>query len=138
VKAKTDAVSKAKKKAYDRAGYQSRKPQAAAAGRAYYVSHRAETLARTKAYRRDHPLQWMLCRSRERAKRDGLEFNITEDDLKPIPTHCPILGLELEYYGRLKTGDRNRSASLDQIIAGRGYVKGNVAIISYMRRAYAQ
>ena len=45
------------------------------------------------------------------------------------PTHCPVLGLELDYTGT----DPVRGWSIDQIRPGAGYIPGNVAIIS--RRA---
>ena len=44
-----------------------------------------------------------------------------------IPTHCPILGIEL------KSGGRNNpnAPSLDRLIPEKGYVKGDVYWISF-------
>lgn len=44
------------------------------------------------------------------------------------PTHCPILGIELDYFNVFR---QENSPSFDQINPNKGYVKGNVAIISY-------
>ena len=50
-----------------------------------------------------------------------------------IPTHCPILGLELDYDGKgIGSWVRGEnSPSLDQIIPSQGYVLKNVQIISW-------
>lgn len=59
----------------------------------------------------------------------GLEFSLTEADLV-IPTHCPILGIELAYnFGKGRA--LANSFSLDRIDNTKGYVPGNVAVISW-------
>ena len=60
----------------------------------------------------------------------GLEYNLTVEDLGELPTHCPVLGLELVYPGAGQ-GRLPESASLDRLDSSKGYVKGNVAIISW-------
>lgn len=45
------------------------------------------------------------------------------------PTHCPILGMELNYYALSTRVEA--SPSFDQIIPGKGYIPGNVQIISW-------
>jgi hypothetical protein len=68
----------------------------------------------------------MYHNAKGRARRAGLPFNLTRDDIK-IPTHCPILGTELtQGAGRMLL----TSPSLDKIIPEKGYIKGNIAIIS--------
>tara|TARA_B110000858_G_scaffold22778_1_gene22983 strand:- start:803 stop:1210 length:408 start_codon:yes stop_codon:yes gene_type:complete len=61
------------------------------------------------------------------AKQRGLEHTITKDDVV-IPTHCPLLGVELVY----------GNTSLDRIDNTKGYVPGNVEVLSsqanYMKR----
>lgn len=69
-----------------------------------------------------------LARAKTRARKVGRAATITVADLRPFPTHCPILGLELDYGG--PPGGLN-TASLDRIDNRVGYVPGNVAIISY-------
>ena len=61
------------------------------------------------------------------ANRLGWEWNLHFGDLD-WPTHCPILGLELDYFAE---GRQENSPSFDQIDAGKGYVTGNVQVISW-------
>lgn len=68
--------------------------------------------------------------ARKRAKEFGVAFNLTKEYLMTIlPSHCPVLGLELAYVNDAKAPLRN-SPSLDRIIPHLGYVQGNVAVIS--------
>lgn len=68
----------------------------------------------------------MLSASRTRAKKQGVPFAITIDDIV-IPDVCPVLGIKLEWNeGRAMPN----SPSLDKIIPHIGYVKGNIAVIS--------
>jgi hypothetical protein len=59
----------------------------------------------------------MLSRAKYRAKQKGLDFNITKEDIV-IPDICPLLGTPM------------KSPSLDRIIPEKGYIKGNVWVIS--------
>lgn len=45
-----------------------------------------------------------------------------------FPTHCPILGMKLDYSGNLR---KENSPSFDRINPKKGYVKGNVLICSW-------
>lgn len=60
------------------------------------------------------------------AKKKGIVFDLVFEDLLPLPTHCPIFGIELDYTGN----NIKNSPSIDRIIPEKGYVKGNVMIIS--------
>jgi hypothetical protein len=74
------------------------------------------------------PTETILIRSaRYRARRDGYEFTITEADIV-IPSRCPILDIELV---RGKGHSHEASPSLDKIDPERGYVPGNIQVISY-------
>jgi hypothetical protein len=66
--------------------------------------------------------------NRKNVVKGRLDFDICVDDLK-IPTHCPILGIELTFGKGIKV--RETAATLDRIDSSKGYVKGNVQIISY-------
>lgn len=60
----------------------------------------------------------------------GLGFDLTPQDLEPLPDFCPVLGLELIYSGSLR--DRGGSgATVDRKDSRLGYVKGNVWVISF-------
>jgi hypothetical protein len=87
---------------------------------------------RQRSRRRENwPYQlWNLAKQRAKAK--GLEFTITPDDIV-IPERCPILGVVLER--NTGYGPSPRSPSLDRIEATKGYVSGNVAVISYRANA---
>ena len=65
--------------------------------------------------------------AKSRANKKHREFSIELDDIR-IPERCPILGIEI-------SGDRKSwsAASLDRIDSDKGYVKGNVMVVS--RRA---
>jgi hypothetical protein len=65
--------------------------------------------------------------AKNRAKHKKIEFSISLSDIV-LPTHCPILGIPL------KVGDggpSDNSPSLDRIDVSKGYVKGNIEVISY-------
>jgi hypothetical protein len=82
--------------------------------------------ARQTADRDKYPERYLLYQARKRAKRDGLPFNITLEDIV-IPRFCPILGIPLfRGVGRMC----DNSPSLDQFHAGKGYIKGYVPVIS--------
>jgi hypothetical protein len=69
----------------------------------------------------------MLDRSKSRAKKKGFEHNITLDDIN-IPEFCPLLGIPL-FAGQNSVCPN--SPTLDRIDSAKGYVKGNVWVISY-------
>ena len=79
--------------------------------------------------RRQDPFAYLLLELGRNAKKRGHEFNLTREDFAVLPTHCPVLGVELDYSG---SGKPN-AASIDRSDSTRGYVRGNVVIMS--RRA---
>lgn len=64
-------------------------------------------------------------RARRRARDSGLRFTIRPEDIA-VPSVCPALGI------RITLGKQRSSASpsLDRIIPSRGYVRGNIRVIS--------
>lgn len=66
-------------------------------------------------------------RKKQNAQRTGWTWDISFGEID-WPTHCPILGIELDYF--LDTRAEN-SPSFDQIKPGKGYVSGNVQVISW-------
>lgn len=83
-------------------------------------------LQRRKSYRNLTPEKKILAGLKNRAKRKGLEFNITEKDIK-IPKICPYLKTEFQL------GVKNNyqySYSIDRIDNSKGYIKNNIEIIS--------
>lgn len=81
-----------------------------------------------KEWRRKHYAVQILNQARCRAKKKGLPFNITKEDIV-LPKHCPVLGIELKRHEG-QSGWHDDSYSLDRIDNSKGYIKGNVRIIS--------
>lgn len=64
----------------------------------------------------------MLSRCKSRSKLNNLEFNLTEDDII-IPNVCPVLHVPFD-----NTPDY--TPSVDRIDPSKGYIKGNIQIMS--------
>jgi len=84
---------------------------------------------RAKSWERSDPNRTLFTRTKIRATRNGMDFNLTPEDVV-IPTVCPVLGIELRHnYG--KNGPTDNSPTVDRIDNSKGYVKGNVIIVSF-------
>lgn len=81
-----------------------------------------------KVYRRNNFKRCLLATAKRSARIKGLEFNITADDIQ-FYILCPYLRIPLVYDGA--TGRTDNSASLDRIDSTKGYISGNVEIISW-------
>lgn len=81
---------------------------------------------RRQLHRRD-PRKVMLNHARQRAKEKNIEFNIEISDVI-IPVNCPLLNIPI-FVSDVKLGPN--SPSLDRIDSTKGYVKGNVMVISF-------
>lgn len=104
------ACSKEKdKRRWDTPGYKERK----------YAQHRKWLDANREAT--------MIHNTRATAKEKNLEHDITKEDIY-IPEYCPILGLKLEFSGN---GYADNAPSVDRIDNTKGYIKGNVQVISW-------
>ena len=68
--------------------------------------------------------------TRNSAKERGLEHTIRPHDIV-IPEFCPVLGIKLRECKGDGTGFKDDLASLDRLDSSRGYVPGNVRIISW-------
>lgn len=67
------------------------------------------------------------------SKRRNICFNLKYTDFE-LPEYCPILGLKLEY-GSSGNGNNPNHATLDRIDNKKGYIPGNVMIISRLANA---
>jgi len=74
----------------------------------------------------------MWIKAKARAATAGMPFDIELSDIV-IPTHCPYLGIELKVSmsGERYSSGKPDSPSLDRIDSSKGYVKGNVEVISF-------
>ena len=98
-----------------------------------YREHKYEDYALHMGQERmNKPDRFLLSRAKSRAKKKGLEFNIDITDID-VPIICPILGIPIikEYKKGTKGGPSPNSPSLDRIDNSKGYVKGNVRVISH-------
>ena len=95
--------------------------------RSYYQrnKHKWPTPEERRAYRKTWPsiIQNLVDRARHRSKRDNREFNITKADIV-IPEKCPILN------EKFIPGHKHLGPSLDRVDNSKGYVKGNIRVIS--------
>ncbi len=81
----------------------------------------------TKNSRRS-PCATKFANWKARAVREGSEFTLTAEDV-PWVTHCPILGIELDWSLCHGDGIKKDSPTLDRIDNSKGYVVGNVMVI---------
>ena len=72
----------------------------------------------------------MIARAKSRAKIKHIEFNIEISDIM-IPDVCPILGIPL-LGNSGKSGGKINSPALDRIDCKKGYIKGNIRVISHL------
>jgi hypothetical protein len=90
------------------------------------------TLMKAKYF--NNPIPQMLSNAKIRAKQKGVNFNLTTKYLKkifPKDNKCPITGLNFQFgYKNKEKINKNNSPSLDRIIPSKGYVEGNVIVIS--------
>ena len=64
---------------------------------------------------------WLVAKSRAKSK--NLPFNIELTDIV-VPDRCPVFGTEWDF-------DRKEGTpSLDKIAPSKGYVKGNIVVVS--------
>lgn len=86
-------------------------------------------ILKTKAreYRKSNLEKGLFKNAYYRALKGGLEFNIALEDIT-IPDICPVLNIPI--YRRGASVCKN-SPTLDRIDPNKGYVKGNIAVISH-------
>ena len=72
----------------------------------------------------------MFRRAKSRAKERKFDFDLEKSDIV-IPEFCPILGIKLEHH-KGRSGGEHNSPALDRIDNNKGYIKGNVIVISHL------
>lgn len=88
-------------------------------------------LEKKRIYKREYNLKnpeaKLVWNSKNRAKKKGFDFNIDVSDII-LPEFCPLIGIPLYSKGGVII---DNSPSLDRIDSKKGYVKGNVWVISH-------
>jgi hypothetical protein len=93
-----------------------------------YILNKEIKNEQVREYRKTNPLTILLKSARYRANKKGIAFNLTKEDLV-VPKVCPLLGIKLE--SQIGKGyAKDNSPTLDRLDPSKGYVKGNVWIIS--------
>lgn len=93
--------------------------------RRWYLKNKRKVLLAGRKWRKKNPERQMVLSAKHRAKKLGLPFSITHEDIF-IPKRCPVFGMLL----KRKPGKLcDASPSLDRIRPHRGYVQGNVRVI---------
>jgi len=86
---------------------------------------------RVRDWHRDNPQRSYVLAAKKRARIAGLPFNLEDCDIV-FPDLCPALGIPI--YLEHTDGPRRRTdntPSLDRLVPDKGYVRGNVRIISW-------
>ncbi len=78
-------------------------------------------------WRLNNPEKQLVITAKSIAKRFNIAFDISHKDIS-IPEECPYLKIPLEYV--VGDGYRENAPSIDRIDNSKGYVKGNVEVIS--------
>lgn len=88
-----------------------------------YFRKRYTTEGRRTSYRKYMEAE-LLNKAKHRASKKNLEFNLTIEDIV-IPEKCPVFGENI-----VRDVNNPMSPSLDRVDNTKGYIKGNVKIIS--------
>ena len=91
-----------------------------------FPEYREKLLEQKRLETRRHKAKYMLNRVKRKAEKLGYEFNLELEDII-IPDKCPILEVPLVMGTK---DDYEYSPSLDRIDNSKGYIKGNIQVIS--------
>jgi len=106
--------------------------------RQYRLENGDQVRRKEREYYQNYPGKLLLKCARQRARRFGLPFTITLEDIVkiiPLDGQCPITKEPFER-GVGKVGQR--SMTLDRINPTLGYVPGNIAVISHLANTMKQ
>lgn len=115
-----------KEREYKRYWCSKNKDKVSASNKRYRDSHLDKETERQAIYRKTITTQKRLFNiAKHRAKKKNIIFSINVSDVV-IPEKCPLLGIDIV------PGDRKfgSSPSLDRIDCSKGYIPGNVWVIS--------
>ena len=87
-----------------------------------YSKENYSTEKRRKQYRENIESE-LLNHAKNRAKKKNLDFNLEKNDIV-IPDFCPVFGIKIGFH------NKQNVPTLDRIDNTKGYIKGNIEIIS--------
>lgn len=93
----------------------------------YYEKNKDKVKEAALRWKGRNPDAKLLNQAMISAKARGLEFSISREDII-IPESCPYLGVRLTNIG----GRKPTNISIDRIDNTKGYVPGNIQVISYL------
>ena len=102
--------------------------------RAQYQKHKEKKIKKSQEWYAknligsfEKKIRGLLYIAKKRAKKKNIEFSIGAEDLEKV-THCPLLGIEFSFSNT--RASRHDSPSIDRIDPSKGYIPGNVWVIS--------
>lgn len=116
-----------KKSVYFKKYYADNKEKIAAKKRERSAVKSEELKVQTRQWHKNNPEKSLLIAAKSRARKQGVPFELEEGDIV-FPEYCPVLGIPLFTSENKRT---DNTPSLDKKIKEKGYVKGNIAIISW-------
>lgn len=96
----------------------------------YYERNKNSINIKRKLKQEQNWSEYSFKRIKNRCKRNTIKFNIKTTDII-IPKKCPILGITL-VFGRKHLYN---TPSVDRIDNSKGYIKGNIRVISFSANA---
>lgn len=90
-------------------------------------------MLRTGRDTREHPTEFsrrcasIFTQKKKNSKYSKWDWDLLISDIQ-FPTHCPVLGMKLDYSGSCT---KENSPSFDRVDPKKGYVRGNVLVVSW-------
>lgn len=96
----------------------------------YRTTHHTETLQRRYDTYENDPSFALMDAARTRAKKHNVPYALTAEDIRPLLVDvCPVLGIPLKR-NKGNGAPSDNSPTIDRIIPSRGYVPGNIIVVS--------
>jgi hypothetical protein len=121
-----DPINREKARERSRVSYASNRKAWNDRAKKYRAANKAKVQEAHQRWLAAHPEQKLLSRTKSRARRSGLAFDLTIGDIK-IPAICPALGIPIICHG----GPIDNAPSVDRIDNSKGYSRGNVIVVSW-------
>lgn len=93
----------------------------------YYKKTASIRIEKSKSYRKENYTKVLFGRIKNRSMKKNIPFNLEVQDIGNFPEKCPVFDIKLEVGEGRPTSN---SPSIDKVDNSKGYVKGNIKIIS--------